>query len=141
MEQRNKEKEDLKARNNEDQNQSLQHEDLIDQISNANEEIMTLRAENERIRNDLNFERKINERTRNELRSKKKINERLKNDLNKEKKANERMMKSHVDMNQLNQQNEKNLYRQKGKEGLGYKDEGKKTRCSKELETHLQSLW
>ena len=69
----NKEKEDLEARNNEDQNQSLQHEDLIDQISNANEEIMTLRVENERIRNDLNFERKINERTRNELRSEKKI--------------------------------------------------------------------
>ena len=57
LEQRNKEKEDLEARNNEDQNQSLQHEDLIDQISNANEEIMTLRVENERIRNDLKFER------------------------------------------------------------------------------------
>ena len=73
MEQRNKEKQDLEARNNKDQNQSLQHEDLIDQIS---------RAENERIKNDLNFERQINERTRNELRSKKKINERLKNHLN-----------------------------------------------------------
>ena len=69
MEQRNKEKEDLEARNNENQNQSLQHEDLIDEISNVNEEIMTLKAENERIRNDLNFERQINERTRNELRS------------------------------------------------------------------------
>ena len=57
LEQRNKAKEDLEARKNEDQNQSLQHEDLVDQISNANEEIMTLRIENERIRNDLNFER------------------------------------------------------------------------------------
>ena len=72
----------MEARNNEDQNKSLQHEDLIDKISNANEEIMTLRAENERIRNDLNFERQINERKRNELRSEKKISERLKNDLN-----------------------------------------------------------
>ena len=41
-----KEKEDLEARKNEDQNQSLQHE-----------EFMTLGVENERIRNDLNFER------------------------------------------------------------------------------------
>ena len=72
----------METRNNEDQNQSLQHEDVIDQISNANEEIMTLTIENERIRNDLNFERQINERIRNELSSGKKINERLKNDLN-----------------------------------------------------------
>ena len=82
MKLRNKAKEDLEARNNEDQNQSLQHEDLIDQISNANEEIMTLRVENERIRNYLNFGRQINERIRNELRSEKQISERLKNDLN-----------------------------------------------------------
>ena len=46
LEQRNKENEDLEARNNEDQNQSLQHEDLIDQISKANEEIRILKAEN-----------------------------------------------------------------------------------------------
>ena len=82
MEQRNKAKEDLEARNNEDQNQSLRHEDLIDQIFEANEEIKILKAENERIRNDLNFERQINERTINELRIEKKISERLKNDLN-----------------------------------------------------------
>ena len=92
----------MNGRNNEIQNQSLQHENLIDQISNANEEIMSLRLENERIRNDLNFERQINERTRNELRSEKKISERLKNDLNTKKKLNERMMKSQVDMDQLN---------------------------------------
>ena len=48
-------------------NQSFQHEDLLDQITEANEEIKILKAENERIRNDLNFERKINDRTRNEL--------------------------------------------------------------------------
>ena len=75
----------MEARKNEDQNQSLQHEDLIDQITEANEEIGILKVENERIRNDLNFERQINERTMKELRSKNKINERLKNDLNTEK--------------------------------------------------------
>ena len=72
----------MEARKNEEQNKYTQHEDLIDQISEANEEIRILKVENERIRNDLNFERQINERTRNELRSKKKINERLKNYLN-----------------------------------------------------------
>ena len=46
---------------------------------------MTLRAKNERIRNDLSFERQINERTRNELRSEKQISERLKNEHNTEK--------------------------------------------------------
>ena len=59
----------MEARNNEDQNQSLQHEDLIDQISEANKEITILKAKNERMRNDMNFERKLNERTRNDLRS------------------------------------------------------------------------
>ena len=32
------------------------------------------------------------------------------------------MMKSQADMNQLNQQSEQNLHRQKGKAGLGYKE-------------------
>ena len=41
LEQRNKMKEEMDERNNEIQNQSLQHEDLIDRISNANEEIMS----------------------------------------------------------------------------------------------------
>ena len=59
----------MNGRNNEIQNQSLQHEDLIDQISNAHEEIMSLRSENETIRNNLNFKRQINERTTSELRS------------------------------------------------------------------------
>ena len=34
-----------------------------------------------------------------------------------------KVMKSQVDMNQLNQQNEQNLHRQKGKERLGYNEE------------------
>ena len=80
-------KKEIDRRKNEIQNQSLQHEDLIDQLSNANEEIMSLMSKNERIRNDLNFERQINERTIRELRSEKKINESLKNDLNTEKKS------------------------------------------------------
>ena len=58
-----------------------------------------------------------------ELRSEKKINEKLKNDLNAKKLINERMLKSQEDMNQLNQQNEQNLHRQKGKVGLGYNEE------------------
>lgn len=64
LEQRNKIKEEMDGRNNEIQNQSLQHVDLMDQISNANEEIMS--------------QRQINEKIRNELRSKKQISERLK---------------------------------------------------------------
>ena len=52
-------------------------------------------------------------------------NERLQNDLNYERKINERMMKSQVDMNQLN---ELNLYRQKGKQGIGYKEEGESSK-------------
>ena len=38
------------------------------------------------------------------------------------------MMKSQVDMNQLNQQNEQNLHRQKGKARLGYKEEGESSK-------------
>ena len=45
------------GRNNEIQKQSLQQTDLIDQLSNENEEIMSLRSKNGNIRNDLNFER------------------------------------------------------------------------------------
>ena len=45
----------------------------------------------------------------------------MRNYLNSERKINERMIKSQVDMNQLNEQN---LYKQKGKEGIGYKEEG-----------------
>ena len=38
------------------------------------------------------------------------------------------MMKSQVDVNQLNQQNEKNLHRQKGKVGPGYEEEGESSK-------------
>ena len=77
LEQRNKAQEDLEARNNEQQNQSNQNEDLTDQITKANEEIRILKAQNERIRNDLNYEREINERILKELRSEKKINKKI----------------------------------------------------------------
>ena len=52
----------------------------------------------------------------------------MKNDLNTEKQVNERMMKSQVDMNQLNHKNEQNLHRQKGKAGLGYEEEGESSK-------------
>ena len=57
----------MDGRNNEIQNLSLQQENLIDQLSNANKKFMSLRFENERMRNDLNYESKINERMRNNL--------------------------------------------------------------------------
>lgn len=102
LEQRNKANEDLAAKDN----HLHQHEDLTNQLSNANEEIMYLRSENERIRNELNTERKINEILHNDLRTERQINESLENDLISEKQVNERMMKSQSNMNQLNQQNE-----------------------------------
>ena len=119
---------EIERRDNETQNQTLEHEDLVDQLSNANEEITILKAQNERIRNDLNIERQINESLRSDLRSERKINESLENDLTIEKQVNERMMKSQADMNQLNQKNEQNLHRQKDKVGLGYKEEGESSK-------------
>ena len=62
------------------------------------------------------------------LRSK---NEFFLNELNTRKKNNERMMKSQADMNQYN---EKSQYRQKGKVGIGYTEEGE---SSKKGETKL----
>ena len=59
LEQRNKAQEDLEAINHEQQNQSSQNKDLVDQIFEGNEEIRILKAQNERIRNDLNHEREI----------------------------------------------------------------------------------
>ena len=52
MEQRNKMQEEIQRRDNETQN-----EDLADQLFNANEEIRIIKAQNERIRNELNIER------------------------------------------------------------------------------------
>ena len=80
----------MEGKYNEIQHISLQQIDFINQLTNANEEIMNLRSENERLHNDLNSERKINER----------------------------VMKSQANMNQLNEQN---LYRKKGKVEIGYK--------------------
>ena len=54
MEEKNIIKEELESKINEFQHLSLQHEDFIDQLTNANEEIMNLRLENERLQNDLN---------------------------------------------------------------------------------------
>jgi hypothetical protein len=99
LEQRNKAIEDLEARIN----HSHQHEDLLNQLSNANEEIRILRAQNERIRNDLNTEKQINGNLQSDLRSERQINESLENDLISERQVNERMMKSQVDVNQLNE--------------------------------------
>ena len=76
MEEKNKMKEEIEGKNNEIQHLSIQQVEFINQLSNANEEIMNLRLENEK----------------------------LKNDLNTKKKTNERMMKSQADMNQLNEQ-------------------------------------
>ena len=90
MEKKNKTKEKMEGKDNEIQCLSLQQTDFINQLTNANEEIMSLRSDNERFQNGVNSESQLNER----------------------------MMKSQVDMNQLNEQN---LYRQKGKVGIGYK--------------------
>ena len=59
VEQRNQMQDEIERRNNEIQNEFLEHEDLTDQLSNANEEIRILKAQNERTRNDLNIERQI----------------------------------------------------------------------------------
>ena len=56
MEQRNMMQQEIEIRDNETHNQSLEHEDLVDQLSNANEEINIIKAHNERMRNELNIE-------------------------------------------------------------------------------------
>ena len=67
---------------------------MVIRHSNANEEIRILKAQNERIRNDLNTENKINENLQSDLRIERQINESLENDLISEKQVNQRMMKS-----------------------------------------------
>ena len=93
MEEKNKIKEEIEGKNNEIHYLSLQQVDLINYLTNANEEIMNLRSENEILQNNLDID----------------------------KQKNERLMKSQVDMNQLN---EKKKYRQKDKVGIGYTEEG-----------------
>ena len=62
MEEKDKAKEEIEEKNNEIQQLSLQQEDFINQLTNANEELMNLRSEKERLQNDLNIEKKTYER-------------------------------------------------------------------------------
>ena len=62
MEEKNKAKEEIEGKNNEIQHLSLQQADFIDYFTNANEEFMNLRSENERLQNDLDTKMKTNER-------------------------------------------------------------------------------
>ncbi|GLJ43445.1 hypothetical protein SUGI_0903060 [Cryptomeria japonica] len=64
---------EIEGRNNE----IVQHEDLTEQLSNANEEIRILKDQNESLKNELDIQ----------------------------KQANERMMKTQTDLDQLNKQN------------------------------------
>ncbi|GLJ18491.1 hypothetical protein SUGI_0328210 [Cryptomeria japonica] len=73
LEQRNKMQNEIEGRNNE----IVQHEDLTEQLSNANEEIRILKDQNESLKNELDIQ----------------------------KQANERMMKSQTDLDQSNEQN------------------------------------
>ena len=59
MEEKNETKEEMEGKYNEIQHLSLQQTDFINQLTNANEEIMNLRSKNERLQNDLNTKRKI----------------------------------------------------------------------------------
>ena len=78
MEEKDKAKEVIEEKENEIKQLSLQQEYFIDQLNDANQELINLRTENERLQNDLNIE----------------------------KKTNERMMKSHESMNQLNEKSQ-----------------------------------
>ena len=49
MEEKNKRKAKIEGKDNEIQHLSLQQIDFINQLTNANEEIMNLRSENERL--------------------------------------------------------------------------------------------
>ena len=54
VEEKNKIKEEIEVKNDETQHLSLQQANFINHLTNANEEIMNLRSENERLLNDLN---------------------------------------------------------------------------------------
>ena len=53
----------IEEKKNEIQNLSLQQVDFIDQLTNANEELMNLWLDNERLQNDLNTKKQTNQRT------------------------------------------------------------------------------
>ena len=68
MEQMDKAKEEkrqltkkIEEKNNEIHQLSLQQEDTIDQLNDANQELINLRIENERLHNDPNIEKQTNE--------------------------------------------------------------------------------
>ena len=58
LEEKKKIKEELEGKSNEIQHLSLQQAYFINQLTSANEEIMNLRSENERLQNDLDTEKK-----------------------------------------------------------------------------------
>ena len=57
----------MEGKDNEIQHLSLQQTEFINQLTNANEEIMNLRSENETLHNDLYPKRKTNEIIINEI--------------------------------------------------------------------------
>ena len=61
MEEKSKIKEEIEGKNNEIQHLSLQQTNFINQLTNANEEIMNLRSENQGLQNDLNTKKQTNE--------------------------------------------------------------------------------
>ena len=54
--------EKIEEKNNEINGLSIQQENLVDQLNDANHEFFNLRTENEILENDLNMEKKTNER-------------------------------------------------------------------------------
>lgn len=72
IEEKDKAKEEIEENNNEIQQLSLQQEKIIDQLTDANEELMNLRPENGRLSNDLNYEKKTYERM---MKSQEKMNQ------------------------------------------------------------------
>ena len=56
MEEKDKAKEEIEEKNNKIQQLSLQQVYFIDQLTNANEDLMNLRSKNDRLWNDLNIE-------------------------------------------------------------------------------------
>ena len=72
MEKKDKYIEDIEENNNEINQLSLQQEYFIDQLIGANEELMNLRSENERLQNDLSIENKTNKRM---MKSKERMNQ------------------------------------------------------------------
>ncbi|GLJ37449.1 hypothetical protein SUGI_0760880 [Cryptomeria japonica] len=58
LEQRNKMQNEIEGRNNE----IVQHEDLTEKLSNANEEIRILKEQNESLKNELDIQKQANER-------------------------------------------------------------------------------